>query len=102
MEFVALVGMSGAGKSTLLNAMSGYWPASQGQVLVNGVNLYDHYDFFRNDIGYVPQKDIVHTELTPTTALDFVARLRLPPDTNSAERKTLVNDVLADLDLTER
>jgi len=70
MEFVALVGMSGAGKTTLLNAISGYWPASDGQVLVNGVNLYENYDFFRNDIGYVPQKDIVHAELTPATALE--------------------------------
>ncbi|MCJ7624093.1 MAG: FHA domain-containing protein, partial [Anaerolineaceae bacterium] len=102
MEFVALVGMSGAGKSTLMNAMSGYWPASHGKVLINGVNLYDHYDFFRNDIGYVPQKDIVHSELTPASALDYVAQLRLPPDTTSVERRALVDDVLEDLDLTER
>jgi LPXTG-motif cell wall-anchored protein len=102
MEFVALVGMSGAGKSTLLNAISGYWPASHGQVTINGVNLYDNYDFFRNDIGYVPQKDIVHAELTPTSALEYVARLRLPPDTGATERKELVTGVLDDLDLIER
>ncbi|MBI9046979.1 MAG: FHA domain-containing protein [Anaerolineaceae bacterium] len=102
MEFVALVGMSGAGKSTLMNALSGYWPASHGRVLVNGINLYEHYDFFRNDIGYVPQKDIVHTELTPSTALEYVARLRLPPDTSAGERRKLVDEVLSDLDLTER
>ena len=102
MEFVALVGMSGAGKTTLLNAISGYWPASDGQVLINGVNLYEYYDFFRNDIGYVPQKDIVHAELTPATALEYVARLRLPPDTTAAERAALVDEVLANLDLTER
>ena len=102
MEFVALVGMSGAGKTTLLNAISGYWPASDGQVLVNGVSLYENYDFFRNDIGYVPQKDIVHAELTPATALEYVARLRLPPDTTASEREQLVDEVLKNLDLTER
>jgi ABC-type multidrug transport system ATPase subunit len=102
MEFVALVGMSGAGKTTLLNAISGYWPASDGHVLVNGVNLYENYDFFRNDIGYVPQKDIVHAELTPATALEYVARLRLPPDTTVSEREQLVDEVLKNLDLTER
>ena len=101
-EFVALVGMSGAGKSTFMNAISGYWPASHGQVLVNGINLYDHYDMFRDDIGYVPQKDIVHAELTPQSALDFVAQLRMPPDTTKQERQAVVAEVLRDLDLTER
>ena len=101
-EFLALVGMSGAGKTTFMNAISGYWPASHGTVLVNDINLYDHYDLFRNDIGYVPQKDIVHAELTPELALDYVAQLRMPPDTTSQERKAVVAEVLKDLDLTER
>lgn len=101
-EFVALVGMSGSGKTTFLNALSGYWPASHGQVKVNGVSLYDHYDMFRNDIGYVPQKDIVHVELTPRTALDYVAQLRMPPDTSPAERRSVVQDVLEQLDLQAR
>jgi ABC-type multidrug transport system ATPase subunit len=102
MEFIALVGMSGAGKSTLLNALSGYWPASHGKVIINNISLYDYYDLFRNDVGYVPQKDIVHTELTPSSALEYVARLRLPSDTSAGERKSLVTEVLSDLDLTER
>lgn len=101
-EFVALVGMSGAGKTTFMNAISGYWPASHGSVTVNGIDLYAHYDLFRNDIGYVPQKDIVHQELTPEMALDYVAKLRMPPDTSPAERQVTVREVLDVLDLTER
>ncbi len=102
MEFVALVGMSGAGKTTLLNALSGYRPATQGQVRCGGVNLYQNYNLFRNDIGYVPQKDIVHTELTPEEALEYAARLRMPPDTSPDERSLAVHRVLNDLDLAER
>lgn len=101
-EFVALVGMSGSGKTTFLNALSGYWPASHGEVVVDGVNLYEHYDLFRNDIGYVPQKDIVHAELTPEKALDYVAQLRMPSDTSPDERRQVLAAVLEDLDLTER
>ena len=101
-EFVAIVGMSGSGKTTLMNAISGYRPASDGQVLVNQSDLYNNYDLFRNDIGYVPQKDIVHTELTPESALEYVARLRMPPDTTPAERASVVTEVLDNLGLKER
>lgn len=101
-ELVAIVGMSGAGKSTLLNALSGYRRATQGEVVVSGLDLYRHYDLFRNEIGYVPQRDIVHMELTPESALNYAAQLRMSPDTSANERRKRVAEVLADLDLTER
>lgn len=101
-EIVAIVGMSGAGKTTLLNALSGYRKATKGTVRVAGLDLYRHYDLFRNEIGYVPQRDIVHMELTPQSALDYAAQLRMPPDTTADERRQRVAQVLADLDLTER
>lgn len=101
-EFVALVGLSGAGKSTLMDAINGFRPATHGAVFVNGVHLYEKFDMFRNDMGYVPQRDIVHTELTVYKALDYAAQLRMPADTTSAERRQRITEVLDDLDLTER
>lgn len=101
-EFVALVGMSGSGKSTLMDAINGYRPATHGAVHVNTVDLYRNFDLFRNDMGYVPQKDIVHAELTVYKALDFCAQLRMPADTSAADRHRRVMQVLHDLDLTER
>jgi ABC-type multidrug transport system ATPase subunit/pSer/pThr/pTyr-binding forkhead associated (FHA) protein len=101
-EFVAVVGVSGAGKSTLLNALAGFWPASDGQVLVNQTNLYRHFDAFRTDLGYVPQDDIIHRELTTEKALDYAARLRLPGDITAEERKQIVTEELETLGLQER
>ncbi len=101
-EFVALVGMSGAGKSTLQDAINGFRPATHGQVLVNGVDLYRHYEMFRDDIGNVPQRDIVHMELTPAQELEYAARLRMPPDTTPEERQKAIRETLEDLDLTAR
>lgn len=101
-EFVALVGLSGAGKSTLMDAINGFRPATHGTVLANGTNLYQNFDMFRNDMGYVPQKDIVHTELTVYQALDYAAQLRMPADTASEERHQRIMEVMEDLDLTER
>lgn len=102
LEFVALVGLSGSGKSTLMDAVNGFRPATHGTVLANGTNLYENFDLFRNDMGYVPQKDIVHTELTVFKALDYAAQLRMPADTAPEERHRRIMEVLTDLDLEER
>ena len=101
-EFVVVVGQSGGGKSTLVDAIAGYRPATHGQVFVNGTNIYDNFDAIRNIIGYVPQKDIIHMELTVYQALAYTARLRMPPDTTKTERHKRVMEVLEDLDLAHR
>ncbi|MGQ9717901.1 MAG: FHA domain-containing protein, partial [Anaerolineae bacterium] len=96
-EFVALVGASGAGKSTLMMALNGFVRADQGQVLVNGEDLYQHFDLYRTLIGYVPQDDIIHKDLTVAEALRYAARLRLPPDTSEQEIAQRINQVLQEV-----
>lgn len=99
---VAVIGPSGAGKSTLLGALTGLRPATRGQVTWNGRNLYSEYAQLRFLVGLVPQEDILHRQLTVRRALQFAARLRLPPDTSSAERNDRVNRVVAEVDLTKQ
>ena len=101
-SFTAIIGPSGAGKSTLLSALSGARRAQRGQVLLNGADLYRGFEALKASLGYVPQDDIVHRELTVAQSLDYTARLRLPPDTTADERARRVAQVLATLELTER
>jgi ABC transport system ATP-binding/permease protein len=101
-EFITIVGVSGAGKSTLLNALCGFRPATKGGVFVNGHSLYQNYDVYRTELGYVPQDDIIHLDLTVQQALDFAAKLRLPPDVSAPERRRQVHQVLVDLELLEQ
>ncbi|MCW5860055.1 MAG: FHA domain-containing protein, partial [Caldilineales bacterium] len=97
-EFVALVGGSGAGKSTLLDALSGAKRAS-GAVRVNDEDLYASYDAYRSLMGYVPQEDIIHRELTVDSALRYAARLRLPPDLSEAEIEQRIAQALREVQL---
>ena len=97
-EFVALVGSSGAGKSTLLGALNGAQRA-QGLVRVNGEDLYSNYDAYRTLMGYVPQEDIIHRELTVDSALRYAARLRLPPDLTTAEIDQRITQALDEVQL---
>jgi ABC transport system ATP-binding/permease protein len=85
-----------------LDAIAGYRPATQGKVFVNGIDVYRNFDAVRTDIGYVPQKDIIHMELTVYQALNFASQLRMPKDTRKAERHKRIMEVLNDLDLTHR
>lgn len=101
-EFVGLLGPSGAGKSTLMDALNGMRPATSGQVLVNNLDLYQHLDSLKQSIGYVPQDDIIHRELTVYRTLYYVARLRLSRDVSEQDIEQRVEDVMDMTGLSER
>ncbi len=101
-EFVAIFGTSGSGKSTLLDALNGRRPATEGQVLFNGTNLYQSFEQFRSVIGYVPQQDIVHRKIKVKKALGYTARLRLPPDTSTSEINHNSERVLNQVKLSDK
>jgi ABC transport system ATP-binding/permease protein len=101
-KFVALVGGSGAGKSTLMDALNGLRPAYNGTVLYNGVDYYHNLAAFSTQLGYVPQDDIVHRDLTVERALYYAAKLRLPSDFTKEQIKWRIDEVLEDVEMTDR
>lgn len=100
-SFVALVGGSGAGKSTLLKALNGLSPAS-GMVSYNGQDYYKSYAAFSAQLGYVPQDDIVHRDLTVQSALYYGAKLRLPNDYTEAQIQSRITEVLEEVELDQK
>jgi len=101
-EFVGLLGPSGAGKSTLMDSLNGMRPATSGNVLVNNLDLYKHLESLKQSIGYVPQDDIIHRELTVYRTLYYVARLRLSRDISTQEIDQVVGEVMDITGLSER
>lgn len=98
-ELIAIMGPSGAGKSTLLATLVGCQPPCEGRMLISGIDIYEHPDIMRGQIGYVPQDDIMHADLTVKQALWYSARLRLPADYSNDEIKARVAAVVARLGL---
>ncbi len=95
---LAVMGPSGCGKSTLLKALNGDSPPTSGRVFISGLELNDHYDYIKTQIGYVPQDDIVHRELTVEQSLFYAAKLRLEhSDSNFIKQK--IEQVLKDLNI---
>jgi ABC-type multidrug transport system ATPase subunit len=101
-QFVALVGGSGAGKSTLMDALNGMRPATSGRVFYNGRDFFENRAAFSGQIGYVPQEDIVHRDLTVGRALYYAAKLRLPADFSSEQIEKRISEVLEDVEMTNR
>lgn len=59
-ETVALIGATGCGKSTVINLIPRFYDATQGQVLVDGVDVREYNQHaLRDKIGYVSQKSIL-------------------------------------------
>ena len=59
-ETVAFIGSTGSGKSTLINLVPRFYDATEGEILVDGVNVKDYKsDVLYNKIGYVPQKAVM-------------------------------------------
>lgn len=94
---VAIIGPSGAGKTTLLQAMSGLGQAVEGEVICldenkNGVTEIPQ-------IGYVPQANLIHDNLTLIQMLEYAAALRLPKDTSKQEIGKRIDKILRTLEL---
>lgn len=99
-EFVAFVGGSGAGKSTFMKCISGVDHPTSGTVLLNGEDLYENYENLKYNIGYVPQDDIVFSNLTLHDTLQYAAKLRMPDNTSIKERNQRIKEVLDIVSLT--
>ena len=59
-QTIAFIGSTGSGKSTLVNLLPRFYDVSEGEILVDGVNV-QNYDLenLRNKVGYIPQKAVL-------------------------------------------
>ena len=99
-SLVGIMGPSGCGKSTLLKAITGHTPASSGSILIHGLDLTTHYEYIKTNIGYVPQEDTIHSDLTVYQCLLFSCHLR-SENTNKVFVNEQIDKVLNQLGIFE-
>ncbi|KAF8760513.1 hypothetical protein HU200_010137 [Digitaria exilis] len=95
----AVMGPSGAGKTTFLSAIAGKATGCQttGMILING--KMEPIRAYKKIIGFVPQDDVVHGNLTVQENLWFSARCRLSADMSKADKVLVVERVIESLGL---
>ena len=61
-ETIAFIGSTGSGKSTLINLIPRFYDATEGEILVDGINVKEYkQEYLFNKLGYVPQKAFMFT-----------------------------------------
>jgi ABC-type multidrug transport system ATPase subunit len=76
-SLTAIMGPSGCGKSTLFHIMLGLTECSAGNIALFDLDASKHFEYIKSQIGYVPQIDTIHQELTVYQSIYFAAKLRL-------------------------
>ena len=75
-EILGFLGPNGAGKSTTMNILTGYISATDGEVLINGIDILDDPIAAKKEIGYLPELPPLYLDMTVREYLSFVYDLK--------------------------
>lgn len=89
-KIYGFLGPNGAGKSTTMNIITGYLAATEGQVIVNGHDIYEEPEEAKKCIGYLPEIPPLYMDMTPREYLEFSADLKKVP---KSERREQFKDI---------
>ena len=75
-KVVGFLGPNGAGKSTTMNMITGYIAPTEGEVLIDGIDIMDEPELAKKYIGYLPEIPPLYPDLKVREYLSFVAELK--------------------------
>lgn len=92
-EILGFLGPNGAGKSTTMNIITGYISATDGTVLIDGIDILEEPQKAKSKIGYLPEIPPVYGDMTVESYLKFmfdIKKLTLPKKEHISEVSKLV------------
>lgn len=90
-EIVGFLGRNGAGKSTTMNMITGFIEPTEGDIIVNGQNIYLNPKKVKSQIGYMPEGTPLYSDLTVKEFINYMAELKSIP---RKERKEAVQKAI--------
>jgi ABC-2 type transport system ATP-binding protein len=90
-KIYGFLGPNGAGKSTTMNIITGCLAATEGQVLVNGHDIFEEPLEAKKCIGYLPEQPPLYLDMTVIDYLRFVAQAK---DVNRKEREQKIQEAM--------
>jgi ABC-2 type transport system ATP-binding protein len=89
-EILGFLGPNGAGKTTTMRILTGYMPPTSGTATVAGFDVLDSSLDVRKKTGYLPENPPVYGDMTVSSFLRFIARIKGVPKTKEKERTDYV------------
>jgi ABC-2 type transport system ATP-binding protein len=97
-EILGFLGPNGAGKTTTMRIITGFMPASDGSVRVDGFDVFDNPIDVRKRIGYLPENPPLYLDMNVVGYLRFVAKIKgVPREKIESE----VNRVMKRVNITD-
>lgn len=90
-QIVGFLGPNGAGKSTTMNIITGYISPTEGEVTVNGYDIYDEPEKVKASIGYLPEQPPLYPDMKVGEYLNFVSNLK---GVKSSDKEKTVRKVM--------
>lgn len=101
-QIYGFLGPNGAGKSTTMNIMTGYLASTEGEVLINGMNILEEPEKVKRCIGYLPEQPPLYFDMTVEEYLKFAADLKKIERTKRKEQIEKVMEMTGIADVRQR
>ena len=89
-EILGFLGPNGAGKTTTMRILTGFLPPTSGTARVAGFDVLNQSKEVRQRIGYMPENPPVYGDMTVSSFLSFISRIKGVPPAREKERIDLV------------
>ncbi|MGH9857121.1 MAG: ABC transporter ATP-binding protein, partial [Acidobacteriota bacterium] len=89
-EILGFLGPNGAGKTTTMRILTGFIPPSSGTAKVAGFDILTQSMEVRKRIGYMPENPPLYNEMTVSSFLRFISRLKRVPKSKEKQRMDYV------------
>ena len=97
-EIIGLLGPNGAGKSTTMNIITGYIEPTEGEVIVNGINMLKKPKKAKREIGYMPEGVPLYYDLTAKEFVTYMAGIK---KVDKKTKKEKVQKILKETGLSD-
>lgn len=98
-EIVGFLGPNGAGKTTTMRILTGFLPASSGEVVLNECDVFENPSGVKRSVGYLPESNPLYLDMKVEEYLDYVADLR---GIAKSKKRTRIKEVAEQTGISQR
>jgi len=101
-EIMGLLGPNGSGKTTIMRVLTGFFPPTEGRVMIDGLDVEEHSLAVRERMGYLPENVVLYPDMSVRRFLCFCAEVKGVPATQRRQRVDAVVDACGLAEVTAK